>query len=102
MKTMQRNYKVINFPPLTEEQKSMLDNLSKKTDLDIDTSDISEAVGNGGFYYVNSLKIPKTDIHTKIDNDILEVLKKGGRGYQTRINNVLRWAIMNGCPLIKG
>ena len=80
----------------------MIDNLMKKTDSDIDTGDISEASGNGGFYYVENLKMPKKDIHTKIDTDILEILKKGGRGYQTRINNILRWAIMNNCPILKG
>ena len=52
-----RNYKNKDFPPLTEEQKNMLDNLSKKTDAEIDTSDIAEAVGNGVFYYENKPKI---------------------------------------------
>ena len=51
-----RKYKNKDLPPLTEEQKSILDNLSKKTDSEIDTSDISEAVGNGGFYCENKLK----------------------------------------------
>ncbi|MDR0583527.1 MAG: BrnA antitoxin family protein, partial [Treponema sp.] len=35
-------------------------------------------------------KIPKADIHTKIDADILEWLKTDGKGYQSRLNAALR------------
>jgi uncharacterized protein (DUF4415 family) len=41
-------------------------------------------------------KIPKTDIHTKIDTDILNWLKSGGKGYQARLNAALRFAMNNG------
>lgn len=41
----------------------------------------------------------KSDIHTKIDIDILDWLKKAGKGYQTRLNAVLRWAMQNNCPI---
>ena len=41
-------------------------------------------------------KIPKTSIHTKIDTDILNWLKKEGKGYQTRLNAALRFAMHNG------
>ena len=41
-------------------------------------------------------KIPKTDVHTKIDQDLLEWLKRDGRGYQTRLNAALRFAMNNG------
>jgi uncharacterized protein (DUF4415 family) len=33
---------------------------------------------------------PKKDIHIRIDADVLRWFKKTGRGYQTRINKVLR------------
>ncbi len=32
----------------------------------------------------------KQDIHIRIDADVLAWFRKSGRGYQTRINNVLR------------
>ncbi len=32
----------------------------------------------------------KKDIHIRIDSDVLEWFKKSGRGYQTKMNNVLR------------
>ena len=41
-------------------------------------------------------KIPKTDIHTKIDTDILNWLKIEGKGYQARLNAALRFAMYNG------
>ena len=41
-------------------------------------------------------KIPKTDIHTKIDADILNWLKSEGKGYQARLNAALRFAMHNG------
>ena len=75
MNKMQRTYKVIDFPPLTDEQKQEIDCLAAMKDEDIDTSD------------------------TKIDNDTLAWLKQAGKGYQTRLNAVLRWARMNGCPV---
>jgi uncharacterized protein (DUF4415 family) len=33
---------------------------------------------------------PKADLHMRIDRDILDFFRKSGRGYQTRINAVLR------------
>ena len=36
----------------------------------------------------------KQQISIKIDNDILEALKAEGKGYQTRINKILRDAVL--------
>ncbi len=33
---------------------------------------------------------PKAVLHMRIDRDVLEFFKEGGRGYQTRINAILR------------
>ena len=43
-------------------------------------------------------KMPKTDIHLKIDSDILAWLKSDGKGYQARLNAALRFAMRNGWP----
>ena len=90
---------MIDFPPLTDEQIKELQKLEEMSDDDIDYSDIEEQRGSGQFYYYASLKIPQKDIHTKIDNDNLMWLKKDGAGYQRRLNSVIRWARMNGCPI---
>lgn len=36
------------------------------------------------------LPAPKRDIHIRLDGDVLDWFKASGRGYQTRINHVLR------------
>ena len=41
-------------------------------------------------------RVPKADIHTKIDTDILSWLKSEGKGYQARLNAALRFAMNNG------
>ena len=33
---------------------------------------------------------PKADLHMRIDRDVLDFFRKTGKGYQTRINAVLR------------
>ncbi len=33
---------------------------------------------------------PKTDLHMRVDRDVLDFFRKTGKGYQTRINAVLR------------
>lgn len=101
MMKMPREYRVIDFPPLTEEEKAELNEMASRPASEINLSDIpdSKPNANGGFYYIQSLKMPKTDIHTKIDNDTLAWLKQAGKGYQARLNNVLRWARLNGCPV---
>jgi uncharacterized protein (DUF4415 family) len=39
-----------------------------------------------------SVRLPeaKADLHMRIDRDVLDFFRKAGRGYQTRINAVLR------------
>jgi uncharacterized protein (DUF4415 family) len=33
---------------------------------------------------------PKAVLHMRVDQDVLDFFKQGGRGYQTKINAVLR------------
>ena len=104
MKTL-KNYKAFNLPSLTDEQLKEIDKLKKKSDKSIDLKSIPELtdkqIATGHFAYANSLKIKKTGIHIMIDEDNLEWLKSSGKGYQPRLNNVLRWAKLNNCPIEK-
>ena len=60
MNRMPKTYSFIDFPPLTDEQKTEISELSKMKDSEIDTSDIPEnTLSNGQFYYANALKIKK-------------------------------------------
>ena len=64
--------------------------IRKKTDADIDYSDIAET--SKDFWKeaeVITLK-PKVHLSIRLDEDIVAYFKKGGRGYQSKINAVLR------------
>lgn len=41
----------------------------------------------------------KKAVSIRIDNDNLTLLKQKGKGYQQRLNSVLRWAKEHGYPL---
>ena len=81
-----------NLPPLTEQQKAELAALASLPDQEIDYSDIpplSEAFWQnavrGGLY-----KPTKTSTTIRIDADVLAWLRSQGKGYQSRINAILR------------
>lgn len=90
-------YKRSEIPPLTEDQKEELRALSNKPTDEIDFTDIppldedfwKNAVRNP-FY--RPVKIPTS---VRIDADVLAWLKSKGKGYQTRINEILRQAMVS-------
>lgn len=71
-----------NPPALTEKQRAELAALDKLPDSAIDLSDIPEQTG---FY-----RPVKKQTTIRIDADVLAWLKTYGRGYQTKINAILR------------
>lgn len=86
-----------NLPPLTAEQKAEIKALAAMPDEQIDYSDIpplddsfwQKAVQNP-FY-----KPVKTLTTLRVDSDVLAWLKRQGRGYQTRMNDILRQAMVH-------
>ena len=98
MRDTDRVYKQIDFPPLTEEQKKEIEKLKAMKDEEIDTEDIPEVdFSDANFFY--AVKVPKQKVYTSISVDNLEWLKSKGKGYQQRLDNVIRWARMNNCPI---
>jgi len=85
-----------NLPKLTKKQKAELEALAKISDEAIDYSDIpplsdefwEKAIRNP-FY-----KPTKQSTTVRVDSDVLFWLKSKGRGYQTRINKILREAML--------
>ncbi len=59
-------------------------------DAEIDYSDIPEA--DESFWKRAELQMPqpKKGIYVRLDADVIDWLKSGGRGYQTRMNAMLR------------
>lgn len=89
-------YKRGELPALTEERKAELKALAEQPDSEIDYSDIppldedflKRAVPNPFFRPV------KTHASVRIDADVLAWLKSQGKGYQTRMNAILREAMI--------
>jgi uncharacterized protein (DUF4415 family) len=96
-------YKQSELPPLTEERKAALKRLAEMPDTAIDYSDILELPPNAMFLKniaTNPLYKPrKTHASVRIDADVMAWLKAEGKGYQTRINAILREAMIHSLPL---
>ena len=86
--------------PLTEEDKNIIN--SARPIVTDDCPEIPdeqlknfkpwyEVHPNGNDIYKVTVK--KTAVSIRIDNDVLMALKQMGKGYQTRINNILRQAV---------
>ena len=64
--------------------------LQNMTDKDIDYSDIAKT--DEDFWKNAKLVLPeKKAISIRLDSDVLEWLKADGKGYQSRINKILRF-----------
>lgn len=66
------------------------DKVKTQSDVDIDTSDIP--VLDPDFFKSAELRMPakKSSITVRLDTDVLEWFRSQGKGYQTRMNAVLR------------
>ena len=83
--------------PLTPRQKRELAALAAMPDDQIDTSDIPELPSDawkdairGRFY-----RPLKQAVSMRLDADVVAWLKKRGKGYQTRANNILRQRMLD-------
>jgi uncharacterized protein (DUF4415 family) len=91
-KLVRREVDLANLPPLTEKQKAELEALAARPDADIDTSEIPPLTakfwteGARGRFY----RPIKTSTTVRIDADVLAWLRAQGKGYQSRINAILR------------
>jgi uncharacterized protein (DUF4415 family) len=84
------------LPPLAAAQHENLDPLSALSDNQINTSDIPEMTDEEFRAAVKSRfhKPRKQQITAMVDADVLEWLKSKGRGYQSRLNTILRDAML--------
>ena len=95
-KTVRYEVDLNNLPPLTEAQKAEIETLAAMPDDQIDTSDIPEL---GEAFWKNAVrcrfyKPTKTATTVRVDADVLAWLKGQGKGYQTRMNAILRRAML--------
>jgi len=95
-KTIRYDVDLNNPPPLTENQKAELKALSEMPDSEIDYSDIPPL---DDAFWKNAVRNPfyrptKSSTTVRLDSDVLAWLKSQGKGYQTRINAILREAML--------
>jgi uncharacterized protein (DUF4415 family) len=96
MKTKMVSHTPETPPALTDAQREHLAELAALPDETIDTSDIPElsdeawAAGARGRFY----RPVKQQITARVDADVLDWLKSQGRGYQGRLNAILRREMM--------
>ena len=87
-------YTLETLPPLTDAQRANLRALSARPDSEIDTSDIpvlTDAEWARTTRVRGHLYRPvKRIVTARLDGDVLEWLKSSGRGYQSRMNAILR------------
>ena len=85
-----------NLPALTAAQKAELAALRQKSDEEIDCSNIPPLDET---FWANAVRNPfyrptKTSTTVRLDSDILAWLKSQGKGYQIRLNAILRQAML--------
>ncbi len=92
MKKKMVSHTVENLPALTDKQRAHLRAMAAQPNRRVDTSDIPEIsdeqwrfAERGRFY-----RPVKRQITARVDADVLSWLKSQGKGYQSRLNAILR------------
>jgi uncharacterized protein (DUF4415 family) len=88
--TSKKTIRVSGTPELTEEQREDLHKLANLPDDDIDYSDIPQVTDFKGFEIGKLYRPMKETVTVRLDSDVLYWLKLGGKGYQSRLNAILR------------
>ena len=92
MKTKMVSYTLSTLPPISDARLAELEALAERPNSEIDFSDIPEltdeqwqnAIRRRGY------KPTKQQITARLDSDVLHWLKSQGKGYQSRMNEILR------------
>jgi uncharacterized protein (DUF4415 family) len=99
MKTRSVKYQLdpSNLPALTAKQKIEMTALVNQKDKHIDKTDIAQL---GSDFWKSAVRNPfykatKQSTTVRLDSDVLQWLKSGGNGYQTRLNAILRSAMLH-------
>ncbi len=75
---------------ITPEVAEELRQTAAMPDSEIDTSDIPEITDFTGFEVGKFYRPVKQTVTVRLDADLLNWLKQGGKGYQSRMNAILR------------
>jgi uncharacterized protein (DUF4415 family) len=94
---MKKNVKrIVHGKPLTPAHRREIATLSAKPDGEIDYSDMPQLTDN---FFKNAVRNPfyrpvKRQLTVRLDADVVAWLRSQGKGYQTRLNQLLRAAML--------
>src|ERR1035437_175027 len=88
--------KTLSESPMTPTRRRKLAQLGERPDSEIDLSDIPPLKES---FWKNAVRNPfyrpvKRQLTVRLDADVVAWLRRQGKGYQTRINSVLREAMV--------
>jgi uncharacterized protein (DUF4415 family) len=94
---MKKSVKKTTLKPLTAKQRRQLATLASMPDDKIDYSDIPPLTER---FWKNAVRNPfyrpvKQQLTVRLDSDVIAWLRDQGKGYQTRINALLRAAMLH-------
>jgi uncharacterized protein (DUF4415 family) len=78
---------------LSREQRRDIAAIAAKKEEDIDLSEMPEVVDWSGADIGKFYRPPKKSVTMRLDQDVIDWLKGYGKGYQTRVNLLLRHAM---------
>lgn len=89
--------KTLGSSPMTPARKRRLAQLAAQPDAEIDFSDIPPLKDS---FWRNAVRNPfyrpvKRQVTVRLDADVVAWLRQKGKGYQTRLNQVLREAMLD-------
>ena len=92
MSTKTVSYTLDTLPPLTEKQRQHLDALASRLDDQTELTDMPELTDAQLLTLLahDEDAFIKQQITARVDSDVLAWLKSQGKGYQSRINAILR------------
>ena len=96
-KLVEYEFDIDNPPPLSAEERAQLERVAAMDDSEIDLSDIPEITDFSRFIRFRDRHLyrpVKKSTTVRVDADVLAWLKSKGKGYQTRINAILRDAML--------
>jgi uncharacterized protein (DUF4415 family) len=91
------DFDIDNAPPMTDALRLEIARLEAMDDSKIDFSDIPRVTDFSNFVRFRDRHLyrpVKKSTTVRVDADVLEWLKSKGKGYQTRINAILRAAML--------
>jgi uncharacterized protein (DUF4415 family) len=89
-KEQTRMIRVISDGTITPEIEAELKAIAAMPDANIDYSDIPQITDFSGFEVGKFYRPVKETVTVRLDADVLHWLKQGGKGYQSRLNAILR------------